>query len=188
MASEKTVELQAGQCGYFSFVPVLREVCGSRTWGENCSDSHNVHNKLNICSTSIEWHLGPDTAGPPSWPLLPKLVGQTIFVRTNCSTYLPLPKDQQQLEYNANQVALPDEVYKSNAEYWRRTADQLNNTRPTTPEPDCGWSRGVASARSCLNIISYATTLSVLTRAAVYTNTTHDTVLDVSPGSTHVSK
>lgn len=187
MASDKTVELQAGQCGYFSFVPVLREVCGSRTWGDNCSDSQNVHNELNICSTSIERHLDPDTEGPPSWPLLPNLVGQTIFVRTNCSTYLPLPKDQQQLEYNANQVALPDEVYKSNAEYWRRTAGQLNNTRPATPEPDCAWSRGVANANSCLNTISFATTVSDLTGAAVYTNATHDTVLDVSHGNTLVS-
>ena len=185
-ASEMTLTLRDGQCGYYSFVPILREVCGTRTWGWNCSDPHNVHNDLNICSTSLQRHLDPeaDSDGTESWPGLPQLTGETIFIETNCSTHMPLLKEQQEQTNITGQVALPNDVYKTMAQHWKRQAGLENKTEDETevdtPEPDCDWSRGVAYAKSCLGVISYVATTANLTGPAVYGNATNHTSIFVS--------
>ncbi|KAH8896719.1 hypothetical protein GQ53DRAFT_818986 [Thozetella sp. PMI_491] len=96
------IKLERGECGYFTFVPVGREVCGTMSvstlnhvgdffWW--CGDPEN--HIQNFCS--VDSKKNPDGT----------VDGDVIFVRTNCENREPLPMDQQDPIYGKDGVAMP---------------------------------------------------------------------------------
>lgn len=166
MATNRTKDLKAGECGYFSFVPILREVCGSRTSGQNCSDRASVHTKINVCATSLETE--EVAAGFSMLPFLSQLKGKTIFVHTDCKTHLPLMQGTLQTEYNADEVGMSDHDYLVYSAFWERKVKQASKGSHPLPDPDCTWSRGSGQALQCLENLAWRTTKGVNSSAPVF--------------------
>ncbi|OIW29092.1 hypothetical protein CONLIGDRAFT_670791 [Coniochaeta ligniaria NRRL 30616] len=101
-----TVKLDIGQCGYFTFVPVRRDICGTLSlygtrvgwtgipYCDTAVDRDPIQNIQNFCSGSA-WNNPDGTAD-----------GETIFVRTDCANRAPLDMDQQDPVYQNPGVAL----------------------------------------------------------------------------------
>ncbi|KEF57965.1 uncharacterized protein A1O9_05887 [Exophiala aquamarina CBS 119918] len=115
------VSLGPNECGYFAFLPIVREVCGTRTWGkthnhfrQDCGDE--FHTTANACNSEI---LGANTGRSASaWGSGQDLKGDTIFVRTDCANHEPLPMDQQNPAYRHPGVAMPHDIREAYTAFW----------------------------------------------------------------------
>ncbi|KAI1176529.1 hypothetical protein F4777DRAFT_262066 [Nemania sp. FL0916] len=109
-----TVKLEKGECGYFTFVPVMKTFCGTWSHGDLTyvwfSDPpfyycKNIVNEGNVCD-AIPWAVGGQADG------------ETIFVRTDCGTRQPLPADQQDPVYQKPGVPLDRGVVAQMLNTW----------------------------------------------------------------------
>ncbi|KAJ5528837.1 hypothetical protein N7527_002230 [Penicillium freii] len=95
--------LNAGQCGYWTWVSIKRTVCGTmsyqQTEADRCVDTINTIE--NYCVDDLRRY--PDGT----------VDGATIFVYTDCTTRLPLPMHQQTSIYRLPGVALDRGEYSS---------------------------------------------------------------------------
>ncbi|KAM0814443.1 hypothetical protein AB5N19_00233 [Seiridium cardinale] len=95
-----SIKLDKGQCGYFTFVPVIKTVCGSIS-----------ETPIGILA-NIPWCTSPVTTtgnvcdGAPWKNSDGSVDGETIFVRTDCGDRSPLPADEQDPVYQKPGVAL----------------------------------------------------------------------------------
>lgn len=74
--------LKAHECGYFAFLPIVREVCGTHTWGnthnsvrKDCGDE--FHTITNACSSEL--HRADIDKSAGAWGAGHTLKGDTIF-------------------------------------------------------------------------------------------------------------
>ncbi|KAK2060370.1 hypothetical protein LY76DRAFT_625243 [Colletotrichum caudatum] len=114
------VDLTEGQCGYFSFVPVQKVVCGGLTqpeyrpkWYdfEYCkSGPKNSH----IC-VSQPWTIKSHRIKDPNYEIPD---GTIIFVYTDCFSSRPLPMNKQDPVYQAPGVALHHDVLDGIQQGW----------------------------------------------------------------------
>ncbi|KAI4215946.1 MAG: hypothetical protein LQ351_001442 [Letrouitia transgressa] len=99
----RQVKLDENQCGYFTFLPILRGSCGSMTEVDTflgqCKDPP-YRTTPNVCS------LQPFRSADGK-----KVLGDTIFVKTDCGTRARLPMDQQDKAYQHEGVAAPQQIY-----------------------------------------------------------------------------
>ncbi|KAK2779721.1 hypothetical protein CKAH01_03069 [Colletotrichum kahawae] len=113
-----TVRLEEGQCGYFTFVPVKKEV---RTWPGPpdsppwydfyCDKGKDAaEHRGNICIDEL-WMISSG-----SGKLIPD--GAIIFVYTDCQTRQPLPMDKQDPIYSSPGVALDGKTIDSIQQAW----------------------------------------------------------------------
>ena len=100
------MELDGGECGYFAFVPVIHESCGSLTTAPRAYES----------GTGVDGCIGDvnrwTTWGNYCVSQLRRRAdgsadGETVFVWTDCRTGLPLPTEEQGKVYGEPGVALP---------------------------------------------------------------------------------
>ena len=116
-----SVKLENNECGYFTFVPVIHDSCGSLTEGPadntpgfpraTCTDDRGKWSTTgNYCQSQLKRH--PDGT----------VDGDTIFVRTDCSTRKPLPDDKQDDIYKRPGVPLPRVLQDA----WATTFDQMS--------------------------------------------------------------
>ncbi|KAI1264081.1 hypothetical protein F5Y18DRAFT_428587 [Xylariaceae sp. FL1019] len=96
IAEDSSVHLDKGECGYFTFVPVMRTFCGTLSHGDSPDKNDscvNIVNEQNWCDTTPRTING-------------QADGETIFVKTDCETRQPLSMDQQDTVYQHSGVAL----------------------------------------------------------------------------------
>jgi len=117
-----SVTLGDNECGYFAFIPIVREVCGTHTWGnthnffrKDCEDDFQT--KANACNSEL---LNANTGRSASaWGSGQDLKGDTIFVRTDCATHEPLPMDKQNPAYRHPGVAMPHDIRQEYTSFWK---------------------------------------------------------------------
>ena len=119
--------LKDSECGYFAFAPVIRESCGTLTtstpfmpddkaYDGVCSPKTSEWStKKNYCASQLR--RNPDDT----------VDGETIFVRTNCDTRMPLPDDKQDPTYQKPGVALERSAQQQWANTFGRQADGQGN-------------------------------------------------------------
>ncbi|KAH7084167.1 hypothetical protein FB567DRAFT_580786 [Paraphoma chrysanthemicola] len=132
-AIAKAVKLEQNECGYFTWIPILRESCGTFTGEGDFKDIAPGHpeglcydGKLvepNTCVTVPNAVKG--TKGDP-W-------GITTLVRVDCRTHEPLPAEFQDPAYNNPGVPLDRGLYQSFAE----TFEDSDKIHGQTSEIDC---------------------------------------------------
>ncbi|KXH64248.1 hypothetical protein CNYM01_10427 [Colletotrichum nymphaeae SA-01] len=119
------IELEAGECGYFTFVPVKKVVCGGMTtahrkptfWELNCCNLGDIQPvNWKSCDNQMWMIEGDKMDGEWSGHLIPD--GVIIFVYTDCRTRLPLPMEKQDPVYRAPGVALAHSVIDSIQQGW----------------------------------------------------------------------
>ncbi|GKT45416.1 uncharacterized protein ColSpa_05597 [Colletotrichum spaethianum] len=117
-AKKWDVDLKEGQCGYFTFVPVKKVVCGGITepsWQPNFDwDGCNYSPPKNseYCDNQL-WTIKDSKNSKEEVP-----DGTIIFVYTDCLTRLPLPMSEQDPVYRAPGVALSHDVLDSIQQGW----------------------------------------------------------------------
>ncbi|KAK2024940.1 hypothetical protein LX32DRAFT_675716 [Colletotrichum zoysiae] len=114
------VDLTEGQCGYFTFVPVKKVVCGGLTepdyrpkwydFGVCKSGPKNSH----IC-VSQPWTIKSQKITDPNYEIPD---GTIIFVYTDCFSRRPLPMSKQDPVYQAPGVALHHDVLDGIRQGW----------------------------------------------------------------------
>ncbi|KAK7948458.1 uncharacterized protein PG986_009344 [Apiospora aurea] len=107
-----SIDLQKGECGYFTFVPARKTACGTLSqstpvWIDGVwTCAPHVVNTENYCAPGI-WY---DSAGDPD--------GVIIFVRINCLTREPLGPEYQDDIYNMPGVPLDRGTLATTLQSW----------------------------------------------------------------------
>ncbi|PLN85513.1 hypothetical protein BDW42DRAFT_160637 [Aspergillus taichungensis] len=115
-ARSYSVKLESGQCGYFTFVPVVKEVCGT------LSTQHVRAMPSPILP--VYWCLGDYTTTPNVCAQELRhnsdgtVDGETIFVRTHCDNRMPLPSGDQDPVYQKPGVPMDRGMQEAWAETW----------------------------------------------------------------------
>ncbi|PKY08632.1 hypothetical protein P168DRAFT_278197 [Aspergillus campestris IBT 28561] len=115
VAHSYSIKLESGQCGYFTFVPVVKSVCGSLStqsqrvmfspWPVHwCINDYKTTG--NVCGDELR--LNPDGS----------VDGETIFVRTNCENRMPLPAKEQDAVYQKPGVPMDRGTQEAWAKAW----------------------------------------------------------------------
>ncbi|KAK1996282.1 hypothetical protein LX36DRAFT_692090 [Colletotrichum falcatum] len=114
------VNLTEGQCGYFTFVPVKRIVCGGITepaypprWydlGSCKAGPKNTH----LCVDQL-WTVRNKKSPDLDFEITD---GTVIFVYTDCFTRRPLPMNKQDPVYQAPGVAMHEDVLDGVRQSW----------------------------------------------------------------------
>ncbi|EFQ34746.1 hypothetical protein CGRA01v4_08169 [Colletotrichum graminicola] len=114
------VNLTEGQCGYFTFVPVKRIVCGGITepdypprwydFGLCKAGPKNTH----LCVDKL-WTIKSQRIKDPNHEIPD---GTIIFVYTDCFSRRPLPMNKQDPVYHAPGVALHHDVLDGIRQSW----------------------------------------------------------------------
>ncbi|KAK6845326.1 hypothetical protein PG995_015436 [Apiospora arundinis] len=121
-------EPNPGECGYFTFVPVRKTVCGTLSqsipmWEDGIwTCAPQVVNTDNYCAPGI-WY---DSNGDPD--------GVIIFVRTDCLTRQPLGPEVQDPVYNMPGVPMDRGTLAAMMQSWvddSCSADVVNNADGT---------------------------------------------------------
>ncbi|KAI0803524.1 hypothetical protein GGR55DRAFT_700080 [Xylaria sp. FL0064] len=99
VARSFSLQLDQGQCGYFTFVPVKKTYCGTFSHGK----LHYVYPDFYYCDSVVN---EGNICDEMPWTVDGKADGETIFVRTDCATRQPLPLDQQDPVYQRHGVPL----------------------------------------------------------------------------------
>ncbi|KAI0127316.1 hypothetical protein BJ170DRAFT_624967 [Xylariales sp. AK1849] len=102
------------QCGYFTFVPVLKTTCGTLSQADWIYMGNNPDDY--ICNANVQTNSA--YCAPEAWKPNNTPDGVVLFVWTDCTTQLPLPPDHQDPVYNLPGVALPHEVAASTQQAW----------------------------------------------------------------------
>ncbi|KAK3172292.1 hypothetical protein OEA41_005613 [Lepraria neglecta] len=126
-----SVNLPDGQCGYFTFLPILHDSCGSFSEGTRLDVP--INHCINYQTTGNVCTQQPYRSGDGSLVL-----GDTIFVKTDCGTRARLPMDQQDPAYQHDGVAAPTSVY-----------DTFSTTYDCTLSPQCQQPEGYAINAEC---------------------------------------
>ncbi|KAI9888748.1 MAG: hypothetical protein M1814_006480 [Vezdaea aestivalis] len=103
------IKLDENKCGYFTFIPIMKSVCGSMSDRdvENFYQppgppiyfcSGDTRTQGNVCTATIKRNAD-GTAD-----------GDVVFVKTDCGTRAALPMDQQDPAYRRDGVALPQQI------------------------------------------------------------------------------
>jgi len=127
-----TVNLKDGECGYFTIVPVFKDVCGSITEGFDilggtwepiwvCKPTNTY---ANICVS--EQRLNPSGT----------VDAETIFVKTNCGTRQPLDPSHQDEVYRKPHVPMDRGKYDVLASTWAHI--EPGSDFPPYSVPQCG--------------------------------------------------
>ena len=105
-----SINLQQNQCGYFTFLPILHDSCGSLTQGQYVGGPEiciKPSTSGNVCSTQ-----------PYRTADGKNVLGDTIFVYTDCGTHERLPSDKQDPAYNHDGVAQPQNAFTTFSQQW----------------------------------------------------------------------
>ncbi|KAI1266117.1 hypothetical protein F5Y18DRAFT_426006 [Xylariaceae sp. FL1019] len=98
--------LEKDECGYFTFVPILKTTCGTWTHGQRGPwGCENVTTEHHRCATQQM----TDSKGVPD--------GNTIFVKTDCKSKVPLPITEQDPIYRFTGVGI-NQNYHSVSDDW----------------------------------------------------------------------
>lgn len=129
-------------CGYWTFVPIFREVCGTRTFGDDCTKAPKTTH--NFCGLELS-----KQPGVYPWGLNNAVEGETMFVQTDCTTHLPL--DTSMIKGSTN-ISNPYEISMDYANFWRQstigTVQSVNKTLTT-----CILPMGAPKAADCFRAI-----------------------------------
>ncbi|KAK6221739.1 hypothetical protein QIS74_04611 [Colletotrichum tabaci] len=113
------VDLMEGECGYFTFVPVKKVVCGGITEpasppGDSglCSSDPKNHRQ---CDDQL-WTIKAKNANGTAHAEITD--GTILFVYTDCLTRLPLSMDKQDPVYRAPGVALSPKALDAIQQGW----------------------------------------------------------------------
>ncbi|OHF00489.1 hypothetical protein CORC01_04239 [Colletotrichum orchidophilum] len=119
------VTLLKGECGYFTFVPVKKVMCGTYSFSEAypnqiydywlCHSERGPTNLPNICD-SEPWKIKNTGDAKDPDGLIPD--GTVLFVYTDCRTRLPLPKEFQDPVYGTPGVSLHPNTIDSIQQGW----------------------------------------------------------------------
>lgn len=124
LLSQNSVTLKDNECGYFTFLPLLQETCGTSTLGEPTQNSTTKGCGFDVTEE--------DCARFPSFTPDGKSVkGATIFVKIDCANNQRLPMDQQNQAYNHEGVPAPQSVYDA----WIAELPENPSSAPTTAAP-----------------------------------------------------
>ncbi|KAK1988860.1 hypothetical protein LZ30DRAFT_683583 [Colletotrichum cereale] len=114
------VQLTEGQCGYFTFVPVKKVVCGGLTepaetprWYD-LSVCKSYPKNSRQCDNQL-WKIKGQRLNKADYEIPD---GTIIFVYTDCLTRMPLPMSKQDPVYQAPGVALHHEALHRIKEGW----------------------------------------------------------------------
>ncbi|KAI2624446.1 hypothetical protein GGS21DRAFT_493851 [Xylaria nigripes] len=111
-----TFNLGENECGYFTFIGTRKTVCGSLT--ETYADEDQsicrapTQTTPNYCADTVWVGTDANEAG---------CFGQSVFVRLDCGTRLPLPLEQQDERYRGKDVAMPPEQLDPILQSWVHT-------------------------------------------------------------------
>ncbi|KAK5062886.1 hypothetical protein LTR84_004961 [Exophiala bonariae] len=151
-----TVTLKDNECGYFTFLPIAREVCGTHTWGRTINSQRkdcalDYHTEGNACNLEL---LGADLGrSANAWgSSIPNLKGDTIFVRTNCADHTPLPMDKQNQAYRHPGVAMPRAIREAYTSFFTQQ-DVLRNLATDTGKTQCGSGKDAPVSDDCIEAL-----------------------------------
>jgi hypothetical protein len=98
-------DLNAGECGYFTFLPIQRDTCGSYSESANGCNGPNVQRQTigNACVNQYCFVKGKDEFKDA----LEDVHGKVIMVMVDCLTLEPLDNSHQDAAYGQPGVALP---------------------------------------------------------------------------------
>ncbi|KAG8525697.1 uncharacterized protein KY384_000457 [Bacidia gigantensis] len=127
-----SVNLKDKQCGYFTYLPILHDSCGSLTEATYIGGP--------------EWCIDPKTTGnycitnPYKSADGKQVLGDTIFVYTDCGNHQRLPAESQDPAYNHPGVAQPQNAFTTFSQDW----DCVLSPQCQTPDgyaidPSCTW-------------------------------------------------
>lgn len=126
-----SVNLKDGQCGYFTYLPILHDSCGSLTEStyiggpEICMDPSKT--TPNFCSTQ-PYRSADGT----------QVLGDTVFVYTDCSNHQRLPMEQQDPAYNHPGVPQPQSDFTTFSQNWDCTlSDECQHPDGNAINPAC---------------------------------------------------
>ncbi|EXJ68098.1 uncharacterized protein A1O5_08713 [Cladophialophora psammophila CBS 110553] len=102
--------LEHNECGYFTFIPILHESCGTYSEGSlidgKCHHTQSIGNSCGTQAVTVEDH----------WYWFTRVVrGVAVFVYLDCTTLEPLPNDRQEAPFNQDGVRLPRGLPLANA-------------------------------------------------------------------------
>ncbi|MCJ1278218.1 hypothetical protein MMC21_006033 [Puttea exsequens] len=104
-----SVKLDEGKCGYFTFLPILHGSCGTVSEGKQLdvpiNHCINYQSTGNVC-TQQPYRSSDGTL----------VLGDTVFVKTDCGTRERLPLGEQDPAYQHDGVAAPQSVYTTFAD------------------------------------------------------------------------
>ncbi|KAI0517622.1 hypothetical protein F5B22DRAFT_603557 [Xylaria bambusicola] len=106
-----SVTLDPGQCGYFTYVPVKKTFCGSYSHGQLLQLGHALNYCVNVVTEG-------NVCDEVTWTINGQADGETIFVKTDCTTREPLPLDQQDPIYQQPGVPLDRGLVASILNTW----------------------------------------------------------------------
>ncbi|KAK1623074.1 hypothetical protein BDP81DRAFT_505890 [Colletotrichum phormii] len=121
------IKLEAGECGYFTFVPVKKVVCGGMTTASRvpgtsmwdwygCTSLNLMPTNFKSCDNQMWMIEGEKMEGAYTGKMVPD--GVIIFVYTDCRTRIPMPMEKQDPVYRAPGVALAHSVIDSIQQGW----------------------------------------------------------------------
>lgn len=156
MSSQQSITLKDNECGYFTFLPVVREVCGTHTWGrthnslrKDCGSDYKTEG--NACNSELL--LADVGRGPSAWgSSTPNLKGDTIFVRTDCSNHAPLPMDKQNPAYRHPGVAMPHAARDAYTSFFTNQGD-VHNLAVDAAKTDCGAGNNAPTSKDCVEAL-----------------------------------
>jgi hypothetical protein len=134
--------LAAGECGFLAFVPILREVCGTRTYGSDCTKSNKTDE--NVCGSELQ-----KDSSIRSWIDQISLAGEVRFIPTDCSTHVPLDKNLT-LWDGSVQPGPTDAL----SQFWKGIHDGKSLLSLAANQTLCSTTHGAPQAAECLSIIS----------------------------------
>lgn len=148
--------MKANECGYFTFLPIVREVCGTHTWGrthnslrKDCgSDYHTEGNACNSELLLAELGRGANAWGSSS----PNLKGDTVFVWTNCEDHTPLPLDKQNQAYRHPGVAMPRGTREAYTSFFTQQGG-LNTLAANAAKTECAAGTDAPNSDDCIEAL-----------------------------------
>jgi len=135
-------------CGYWTFVPIFREVCGTRTFGDDCPTKSQT--KENVCGLGAQRQPVLSPMGLPN-----ALAGETRFVQTDCNTHLPIDQSNGTTSNGTDSAPLPPDLRKYYTEFWRRSKNSQGGLPSTNLKyTSCSSPVGMPMNYDCLYAIN----------------------------------
>jgi hypothetical protein len=164
--------LKPSQCGYLTFIPILKEACGTLTISpaspQGCLGPDESTG--NFCVTQL---ANPKPMNKNGYAFLQ---GTFVFVFVDCNTLIPLPADQQSDAYKMPNVAISDTAMAAYKSYWTGNHIQL-------PAPECVWNPTfVPALKDCVEAVAGLRDL-VDERATLPTQTSGETYNIITAGT-----
>jgi hypothetical protein len=142
---ERTLDPTSRTCGYWAFVPIFREVCGTRVFGIDCSTKTKTQTVDNFCGLEVQ-----KAPGFSPWGLQNQLAGEITFVETDCATYVP--SDSWKFQ-GTHDVSLAASLQDDYTRFWLETSKAGARSTNTT-HTSCELARGTPMAHDCIMVLS----------------------------------